>query len=82
MGNPETKATLDYEKSTKTSKWTKNTENWKMSMDTIEKNGINSGAGKTFMICKYQDPYFIPSCNLQSMNMYVQWFALYIFKSG
>jgi hypothetical protein len=32
------------------------------------------------MICKYQDLYFIPSYNLQSMTMYVQW-LVYIYSS-
>jgi hypothetical protein len=43
-------------------------------------NQEHSTACLTFMICKYQDPYFIPCCNLQSMNMYVHWFAIYIFS--
>jgi hypothetical protein len=31
-----------------------------------------------FIVCKYQVPYSIPCCNLQSMIMYVQYFFLFI----
>ena len=39
MNNPETKTTGLWH-STQTNKWRKHTENWKMSMDTIEKMGL------------------------------------------
>ena len=42
-----------------------------------QSNHAHSTTCLTFLICKYQDPNFIPWCNLQNTN--VQCFVLYIF---
>ena len=44
-----------------------------------QSNQAHSTTCITLNISKYQDPYFIPCCNLQSMNMYVQSFFWFIF---
>jgi len=42
-----------------------------------QSNQAHSTTCLAFIDCKYQVPYCIPCCNIQNMNMYVQWLFLH-----